>query len=158
MKVFNLLYNRLKKLITAVILMTCWNYSLMNQQVLVESRITSPVRNPLLTQRFSTRHKGFDIIDKFNDRRVYSITRCRISQKGFTGNLSPFVICYDFNNQLNYKYIHIRSDLNLNQIIDSGDYIGDYNNEGNSIGFHLHLEVYDVNNIFDKESVNKWKM
>lgn len=158
MRDFDLLYKGLKKLISVWLLLTCWNSNLMNQQVLIEGRIVSPVKDPLVTQSFSTSHKGYDIIDRFGNRKVFSITRCKVVDKGFTGNKSPYLTCYDFNNQMYYKYIHITSIFDKNQILDSGDVIGKYNNEGNSKGFHLHLEVYDNKNNYDKESVNKWIM
>lgn len=158
MKESDLLYKRLKKLTVVWLLLTCWNVGLINQQVIIENKKVSPVKDPLVTQRFSTSHKGYDIIDKFDNRKVYSIVRCRIVDKGFTGNRSPYLTCYDFNNQMYYKYIHITSDLIINQILDSGDIIGNYNNEGNSLGYHLHLEIYDGKNNYNKESVDKWKM
>lgn len=146
----NLLQYRLRKIIVLFLLLS--NLSLLtNQSVLVENRKFKPVKNPLLTQSFSTRHNGFDIIDRFNDRRVYSVTRCIITDKGFTGNKSPYITCYDFNSKKFYKYIHITSLFEKNQILDAGDIIGNYNNEGYAIGYHLHLEVYDLKNIFDKE-------
>lgn len=151
MKRFNLLYKRLKKLIVVSLIFTSW--SLINPTRLSEYNKVSPVNNLLITQRYSEEHKGIDLIDKFNDRRVYSISRCKVVDKGYTGNKSPFITCYDFNNQLYYKYIHITTIFEKNQILDAGDIIGNYNNEGNSKGFHLHLEVYDKQNNFDKDGL-----
>lgn len=138
-----------KKIALVVLLLI--GFPLYNQSVLVENRKFKPVKNPLLTQRFSTNHRGFDIIDRFNNKEVYSITRCKIIDKGHTGNKSPYITCYDFNTKKFYRYIHITSLFEKNQILDAGDIIGKYNNEGNAIGYHLHLEVYDLQNIFDKE-------
>lgn len=156
MERFNLLYKGLRNITALMLVISSWT-SLMNKQVLDENKISNPVNNILITQNFSENHLGVDLIDKFNDRRVFSISRCRVIKKGFTGNRSPFITCYSSIHKKYYKYIHITSNLEINQILDSGDYIGDYNNEGNSKGFHLHVEVYDLKNNFDKDSVKKWK-
>ena len=155
MKVSNLLYKRLKRLIAVSLMFTSW--SLINPTRLIYNSKIPPLKNPLVTQRVSTNHQGVDLVDRMNNKNVYSITRCRVTDKGFTGNKTPYITYYDSENQIYYKYLHITSIFERNQILDVGDIIGEYNNEGKATGFHLHLEVYDKKNNFYKDGLKEYE-
>ncbi len=107
-----------------------------------------PVNNPIVTQRFSDKHDGVDLISS-SSREIKSASNCLVTQITKTENSTPKLVCE--NNLFEFHYLHIRTNLKQGDSIDSESPIGVYTNEGNSNGYHLH---FIIRNKLTKEFLN----
>lgn len=113
-------------------------------------RISSPVEIPILTQRFSMEreHFGVDLISRNSNKEVRAIVNCFITEiyTGFT----PHIICKNLESGYEYKYMHTGNWRHkVGEYVKSGEVLGEYNNEGLSIGAHLHLEILKQKQYFN---------
>lgn len=96
----------------------------------------------ILTQNFSQNHDGIDLIST-KSRVVKSIISCKITKIDFTPSKTPFIQCENF--YFTFRYLHIYSNYKVGDFIMQNQFIGYYNNEGNSDGYHIHIIMIKKN-------------
>lgn len=108
-----------------------------------------PIENPRVTQDFKGKdHDGLDMIS-FISKEVKASQDCLVTKIVRNGIDTPKIICK--SELFEYHFLHVSPLVKLNDEIKSGQLIAYYNNEGKSIGPHLHFVM--INN-FTRELLN----
>lgn len=99
-------------------------------------------------------HKGIDLATSRIDGNVelYSMCNGIVIEKGYQENgWGYYIIMRDSKTDLGFLYAHMskESQLNVNDNVKIGQFVGFEGTSGNSTGIHLHLEMQYIKN-------NKW--
>lgn len=103
----------------------------------------------------SNMYNAIDITGGGSGDQIYAIEAGKVVEKGTSSSLGNY-ITLEHSNGLRSQYAHMKSASTLNKgdYVTRGQTIGYMGSTGNSTGPHLHLDVYDPNNL--KRVINPW--
>jgi murein DD-endopeptidase MepM/ murein hydrolase activator NlpD len=111
------------------------------------------VKTSSFGRRWNKMHKGIDIAHSGNDTVRASFSGRVRYAKYNTGGYGNLVIIRHYNGLETY-YAHLSSiEVDINQEIEAGKFIGIIGSTGHSTGPHLHFECRFMGNAFDPELI-----